>query len=238
MQTAIAARPDAVQTLPAEVEAEYPSSVFGRRPAGFVLEQQSIHMLAHWHRKSLKAIDESPATDEEFSARCTLARRLLEAILGAKTRLPSEVAVQMSAAIETINAEDNNSIEEVLDVEDFRRLAANLASATAPLRPTKCVGALNRGRKLTRAGLLHRYHAFLIEELNTVGSELYGSRDYPKYYQPFDDAVNKRCRNSTGKHPFFDPRKLPYRASTVLKSLKIDTEHYDDVARKSRKAAD
>ena len=52
--------------------AQYPESIFGRLPAGFVLEQQSIHMLAHWHRKSLQEINESPATDEELSTRCAL----------------------------------------------------------------------------------------------------------------------------------------------------------------------
>jgi hypothetical protein len=141
-------------------------------------------MLAHWHRKSLQEINESPATDEELSTQSALARRIFEAILCAKTRLASEVAVQMAAVVATISAEKTGAIEEVLDVEDFRKLAANLLAATAPLRPTKHVGALNRGRKLTRAGLLHRYHAFLIEELNTVGWEFYAIETFPNSASP------------------------------------------------------
>jgi hypothetical protein len=208
--------------------AEYPVSTFGKLPAGFTLERQSVYVLAQWHSKALKAIseltDDADADETEVDAACKLARDILEAILVAETHTSREVAVQLAAAVETIDHE-KSVIEEVLDVDDLRRLTTNLAKATAPLRPTKRVGALQRGRKLTRAGLLHRYHAFLFEELETIGVNLYGNRDHPLRTVSFDDAVNLRCKSP--RYSLFDERKLPARARAVLKSLKIDTENGD-----------
>jgi hypothetical protein len=116
--------------------------------------------------------------------------------------------------------------------KDIAKFAAQLTLLSAPPEPTKQIGALARGNKLTRRGLLHRYHAFLIEELNTVSWDLYGNRDFGTYYQPFDHAVNKRCKSKARRgrsDPFFDQRQLPSRARSVMKSLKIDTERNDDV---------
>jgi hypothetical protein len=90
-----------------------------------------------------------------------------------------------------------------------------------------------RGGKLTRAGLLHRYESFLMKELQTLSLNLYGDRDYALQYIAEDDAVNLRCRDSRHKYPFFDESKLADRAKSVLKSLKIDTKKVDVLGRYS-----
>jgi hypothetical protein len=89
------------------------------------------------------------------------------------------------------------------------------------------VGALQRGKKLTRTGLLTRYQSFLVQELQTVSWNLYGERDYAKHYVFYDAAVGARCNSATGHDPFFDERKLTDRALSVLNSLNIDTELAD-----------
>lgn len=123
-----------------------------------------------------------------------------------------------------LDLDKSNSIEEALDVADIRRLAAELSDATKMSVPLKKVGALRRGRKLTRAGLLHRYQSFLMHELRTLSCNLYGNRDYALQYIAEDDAVNLRCRDGRHKYPFLDEGKLADRARSVLKSLKIDTK--------------
>jgi len=214
--------------------AEYPVSIFGKLPAGFTLEQEkSVHQLTYWHSKTQGVISELDynADEEMFAAHCTILRKIVQAVLAVETQFASEVAIQLELAVEMIDTE-KTSIEDVVDVDDLRRLATNLRKATAPLRPTKRVGALQRGRKLTRAGLLHRYHSFLFQELETIGVNLYGNRDYPLRTVSFDDAVNLRCKSP--RYSLFDEAKLPARARAVLKSLKIDTEN-DDAGRRTRK---
>jgi hypothetical protein len=106
----------------------------------------------------------------------------------------------------------------------------NCARSTAPIVPKKHVGALQRGRKLTRAGLLTRYQSFLVQELETVSWNLYGERDYAKHTVFFDDAVRARCTSTDRCLPFFDERSLPTRARAVLKSLEIDTDSAENRA--------
>ena len=108
-----------------------------------------------------------------------------------------------------------------MQVGDIVKMSAELTEATAPIVPKKRVGALRRGRKLTRAGLLTRYQSYLVQELEAVSWNLYGERDYAKHIVFFDRAVRDRCG------PFFDERNLPKRARAVLKSLMIDTEIVD-----------
>ena len=117
--------------------AEYPVSIFGKLPAGFTLERQSVYTLAQWHSKALQAISElkGDAAEEGMAAACELARDILEAILVAETGTAREVAVQLAAAVETIDYE-KGVIEDVLDADDLRRLTTALAKATAPLRPS------------------------------------------------------------------------------------------------------
>jgi hypothetical protein len=117
------------------------------------------------------------------------------------------------------------SIEEVLQVCDIVKMSTELTQATAPIVPRKPMGALQRGRKLTRAGLLMRYQSFLVQELETVSWNLYGERGLRQANRFFDRAVRDRCRSA--RAPVFDERNLPTRARAVLKSLKIDTETVD-----------
>jgi hypothetical protein len=93
-----------------------------------------------------------------------------------------------------------------LDVHDIVKMAAELTTATAPIVPKKRVGSLQRGRKLTRAGLLTRYQSYLVQELETVSWNLYGERDYAKHYIFFDDAVRARCISTDRGLPFFDEK--------------------------------
>ena len=205
----------------------YPAAIFGKLPDGFVLEDQDIWMLMHWYRRAIATADRLPAdaSDDELDAACDTVRRLYAAILAAKTHSAGHVALKLEAVLIKLDSEKSNSIEEALDVDDIRRLAAEPVEVTKPSAPVKKVGALHHGRKLTRTGLLYRYQSFLMKELQTVSLNLYGDRDCALEYIAEDDAVNLRCAD--GKYPFFDESKLADRARSVLKSLKIDTKQFN-----------
>jgi hypothetical protein len=209
--------------------ADYPVSIFGKLPDGFVLEEQMIQTLMHWYRKAIAAAERLPsdASDDEIDAACDIVRRLYTAILTAKSHSAGNVALKLEAVLLKLDSEKNESIEEALDVADIRRLAADLVDATKLSPPVKKVGAPSRGRRLTRTGLLYRYQSFLMKEFQTLSCNLYGNRDYALQYIAEDDAVNLRCREGRHKYPFFDESRLADRARTVLKSLKIDTEQFD-----------
>jgi hypothetical protein len=140
----------------------------------------------------------------------------------------SHVALKLQAVLTKLDSE--KSIEEALDVDDIRRLTTELSDAIKPSAPVKKVGALRRGRKLTRTGLLYRYQSFLMKELQTLSLNLYGDRDCALEYIAEDDAVNLRC-SGRPKYPFFDESRLADRARSVLKSLKIDTKQFDILGR-------
>lgn len=210
---------------------DYPE-IFGKVPAGFVLEGQPIELLCHWHRTAIDVIDrffakepDSEAKDEKFTVYCQIKNSILGSILSGHASTPRQVASQLRAAVAEIATLKTDSIEEVLDVDDVVKIAAELTKATAPIVPKKYPGALQRGRKLTRAGLLHRYQSFLIQELETVSWHLYGERDYAKHTVIFDDAVRARCTSTDRGYSFFDERGLPTRACAVLGSLEIDTKN-------------
>lgn len=213
---------------------DYPE-IFGKMPAGFTLEDQSIEALCHWHRRANEVIDQlSDPSEEELNDYCGLKNRIFGTVLSARPATPRQAAAQLRAVvaeIESLSCETNRaSIEEVLDVDDIVKISADLTAATAAIVPEKHVGALQRGRKLTRAGLLTRYQSFLVQELETVSYNLYGERDYAKHTIFFDDAVRSRCTSTDRGYPFFDERTLPDRARAVLESLKIDTETADAIA--------
>ncbi|MBR1165216.1 hypothetical protein [Bradyrhizobium elkanii] len=213
---------------------DYPE-IFGKMPAGFTLEGQPIEALCHWHRRANEVIDQlSDPGDEELNDYCGLKNRIFGFVLSARPATPRQAAAQLRAVIAEIESLSSEtcraSIEEVLDVDDIVKISADLTAATAPIVPKKHAGALQRGRKLTRAGLLTRYQSFLVQELETVSYNLYGERDYAKYTIFFDDAVRSRCTSTDRGYPFFDERTLPDRARAVLESLKIDTETADVIA--------
>lgn len=223
-----------------------PHPVYGTTPIGrdgCTLEVQNIHTLNFWHQRAIAASDEYAAAVEKAGKHiedddayydllynCKWA--VFEAAFKIKISHPSEVAKLLLLISRQVTYCGDTDI---LTVEMLQQVAALSAKVSEPLRPTKRVGALQRGRLLTRAGLLHRYQAFLIQELETLSWNLYGSRDYAMQYRPSDHAVSKRC-NGTSSHPFFDESKLTTRARSVLKSLRIDATRNDDVpARKSSK---
>jgi hypothetical protein len=209
----------------------YPATIFGKLPDELVLEEQQIQVLMHWYRKAIATVERLPddASDDELDTGRDIVRRLYTAILAAKTHNAGNVALKLQAILMKLDTDKSDSIEEALNVEDIRRLAEELSDATKPLAPTRKVGSLRRGRKLTRIGLLCRYQSFLTKELHTLSLNLYGNRDYALQYIEEDDAVNLRCRN--GRHPFFDESKLADRARSVLKSLKVDTKEFDVLGR-------
>jgi hypothetical protein len=229
MDMASSVTPDAIAVASfSESSSErYPEAIFGKLPPSFRLQDQPIWMLVHWHRKAIAAADRLPAdvSDEELDSACDIVRQLYAAILTAKTHGASHVALKLQAVLTKLDSEKSDSIEEALDVDDIRRLAAELSDAIKPSAPVKKVGALHRGRKLTRTGLLCRYQSFLMKELQTLSLNLYGDRDCALEYITEDDAVNLRC--SGARDPFFDESKLADRARSVLKSLKIDTKQFD-----------
>lgn len=216
----------------------YPVSIFGKLPAGFVLQDQSIFMLRHWQSKALAAA--SAATDDAGIARTMpVANELNDAIKAYKSKNASDVAQQMAAVVDWFrHMGDATPIEEQLSVAEFRHFAELLTAATAPIQPTKKLGPLNKGGKLTRAGLLFRYQSFLAQELLTLSWTLYGQPQYASHMIYFDHEVTKRCSehfkdgklkpHRSGKsYPFFDESKLSARARGVLGALKIDRENAD-----------
>jgi hypothetical protein len=205
----------------------YPEEIFGKLPTGFVLKKQSIPMLLYWHRKTMEAIDARDPIDDErdFDNHCRLERTISEAVLQAVPSSVAEVASQLTHVVNVMAFHKNDaSIEEAIDAEQFKHIAASLARLTAFIRPKKTQGAATKGRKLTRAGLLSRYHSFLLEEIYTIGWHVYGERDYLLQFSPYDGAVECRLRAKDGRHPFFDPAKLTDRATKVLRSVRVDAE--------------
>lgn len=204
--------------------------VFGNMPEDFSLAGQPLIMLAHWHRKAMAVIDVLPddTADAELADACRLADDIYSAALSRQATCASDVVLQMECVVAAMEHEKSDIIEEYIDGAYFKCLTTAIKGATAPRRAKKAVGKLARGRKLTRAGLLFRYQAFLIHELHTLSLEMYGDARHALQYLPFDDAVQERCANRPGNYAFLDPRALMSRAKSVLKSMKIDTERADD----------
>ena len=145
------------------------------------------------------------------------AEKGIASIEGSRPVSARDAALQLQA----IAAAQKSSLSGV----DLDRIVADLIHVTKSPKATKKIGALHRGGKLTRAGLLYRYQAFLMQELQTVGRNLYGNHDCASVYVPLDDAVNSRLRKS--RYPFHDESTLPKRARSILKSLRIDTNRID-----------
>lgn len=213
---------------------QYPPAIFGNLPGGFDLGRTDIRLLVHWQRKAIAAVESLPetASDDDLTSAMRPLNAIFKAIKGLKLDYPAGIALQMKAIAEVaewFDGESESTAMEDLSTAEFRHLAANLDAALVRHEPTKRVGPLTRGRKLTAAGLLHRYHAFLVQELETLGWKLYGSSEYALKFRPVDTAVNARCssrhaRSSSRKaYPFFDESKLTERARSVLNSLDIDT---------------
>jgi len=232
------------ELVPAVTE-KGPHPIYGSLPIGrdgFLLERQPIHMLNFWHRKAHDICEAfSAATDQDddeidrFEVIHKIEWEIYRAALKIKKNNASEVAILINIMVRRFSTDTRKEELGNFDIDGLASVAKQLEEITAQLTPKKHVGALQRGRKLTRSGLLHRYHAFLIQELETLSWNLYGSREYALRYRPGDDAVNARCNAKSRSYPFFDESKLTTRARSVLKSLKIDTEWNDDVpARKSK----
>jgi hypothetical protein len=229
------AAPPVILVHPTLDPEQYPSAIFGNLPAGFDLGRADIRLLVHWQRKAIAAVENLPETanDDDFTEAMRPVNLIFKAIKGLKLDYPSGIALQMKAIAEVaewFDGESESSAMEDLSTAEFRHLAASLDAALVRHEPTKRVGPLTRGRKLTTAGLLHRYHAFLVQELETLGLKLYGSSEYAPQMRPADVAVNERCSNRHESkarrkiYPFFDESTLSTRARTVLESLEIDTE--------------
>lgn len=207
--------------------------VYGKTPMGrdgFTLERQQIQMLNHWHKKATE-IASTVGPDRKLAR--IVAGQIFEAAIHHRLSSGSEVAEQLEIVLREMRTEDTVT---VIGIEDFATIVNMATKATAPFVPKKRLPALAKGRNLTRAGLLFRYHAFLVGELRTLSWLLYGDRDFASQTHPSDDAVNIRCRiaGPQGRtYPFFNEKSLPARARSVLKSLKVDTER--TVARNRRR---
>jgi hypothetical protein len=252
--TATTSAPPVIVGETAQDETVFPPSIFGKLPACFDLARTEIHALGFWLRKAMAFVDNLPtfpepeADNEAMAQGMDTVMRIFEAIKGLSPNTPSGAALQLKAISEfvdwhyrSIDSETYNGPIEEISADEFRHLATNLGAAVRSDDPTKLVGPLTKGRKLTRAGLLHRYHAFLVGELETLSWNLYGSRDYAMQYRPRDSAVSARVTNRYGDgpnvdrrktYPFFDESRLSIRARTVLGSLDIDTERDEDATRK------
>jgi hypothetical protein len=209
-----------------------PHLIYGNIPIGrdgFTLERQPLAMLEHWYNKARNTKEAVRGKDDEaYNLCCSVQGEVYKAVVESAAVNSADVARQLSVI--AAEMQEAKSIS-VIGIREFAAIAEALKEATAPLTPNKKTGALNRGKKLTGFGLIHRYQAFLVQELETIGWHVYGERDYPMRYRPFDDAVNKRCRTPDGRGNcpiFFAPKTLPARARSVLRSLKIDTTKAED----------
>jgi hypothetical protein len=190
-----------------------------------------IQVLCFWHRKAIevaasvsweagqKSAASANVDDDAFDHYCGVKNRIFRAILDAPATHASDIACQLKAIVTEIKDLQTASIEEVLDVDDIAKLSADLTGATE-VSYKKHVPALTRGRKLTRAGVLHRYHSFLVQELRLLSRSFYGDEKYAWHMVHCDRAVDVRCRGPKGG---FDEGKLPQRARAVLGALKINT---------------
>lgn len=197
-----------------------PHPVFGNQPhTETALQKQGVAALFFYYWKASNLLDIAQG-DEVMRSTLNEARgSAYEAVLTAKPNNATEVARQM----EVISAEmQREGTVTVLGAAEFARLAANLVEITKPIIPKKMPGKFMVGNWLTKVGLLHRYHSFLLEELYTIGWHVYGSRDFLLHWYPYDDVVKPKLRDKRGRHPFFDPAHMTERATRVLKSLKID----------------
>jgi hypothetical protein len=203
---------------------------------GCSLDNQQIEMLDFWHKKASNLLEPwgrpGDITDEQeayfqkihsYQWDCYNAAMEREATNSHELALLLGIIVRHNKA----NGGPTEDCCEFLSGDTLAKLAQAALNVSEMPTPQKRVGALRKGNKLTRTGMLYRYQSFLIKELETLSWFLYGSRDYAKCFSAEDDAVNERCRgrNSKGhRYRFFNEHTLPARARTVLKSLKIDIE--------------
>lgn len=213
---------------------------------GCTLDGQSMWLLDSWHKRTthlLLSLSESSQVADAAKQHEILANiqwDIFNAAQKADTSSGAAIAtfLEMTVRHMEYNSAPDGSLE-YLDMDWLKSLAAKLTKATAPHTIKKPVDKFHRDGKLTRAGLLHRYHAFLIGELQTLSWNLYGDRDYAMSSIPIDHEVtrwtssyfkdgqpreNMRCGTN---FPFFDESKLTTRARAVLSSLNINTTKPD-----------
>lgn len=214
--------------------------VYGNIPIGTdecCLDNQLIEMLDFWHKKATELLEPwgrpGDITDEQDAYYLKIHAIQWDIYRVAEKREATnsyELALQLGMIVRhnKTNGGPAEDCCEFLTVGTIAKLAQAALDVSEVPKPQKKVGALRKGNKLTRTGMLYRYQSFLIKELETLSWFLYGSRDYAKCFSAEDDAVNERCRGRDSKghrYPFFNEHTLPARARTVLKSLKIDIEN-------------
>jgi hypothetical protein len=220
--------------------ADHPDALdplFGKVPAGFELKNQPMPMLVYWLKKARARIDEitqgaetaGAYSEAEMASAMDCFNEIFDVIVSAESNLASDVASQMQAVVNYLDCLKSDSIEEAIDLPQFQNIAGNLKRATAFRQPRKRLGNATKGRRLTRTGLLQRYQSFLMQELFTLSTELYGDPQYALQCVSFDDAVQTALKSEKSKrgYVFLDPISLTSRARTVLKSLKVDTENVE-----------
>jgi hypothetical protein len=80
----------------------------------------------------------------------------------AKVNNAREVAILLDLMVRHHRTNSGEELEN-LKLDELTSIAKRLGEVSAPLTPKKRIGALTRGRKPTRAGLLCRYQSFLIQ---------------------------------------------------------------------------
>jgi hypothetical protein len=238
MQTAIVSRTNSPTPIVADRSSSEQNrvAIFGSAN-DFVLKEQMIPTLDLWHRGVAKVMadcENSAHNDTEegwaeYTKVVETQSDILNAALHAKLHSAGDVAVLLAMVVRHAQIQ-GDEVGEFINTAELDAIAKQLRALTDLLPPKKKVGKLQRGRKLTRAGLLYRYQAFLMKELETVSYNLYGDSRCALEYRMEDDAVNLRLRKRPW--PLFDESKLPDRAERVLKSLKIDTENGDVLNRR------
>ncbi|WP_398479239.1 hypothetical protein [Tardiphaga sp.] len=221
--------------------------IYGKTPPGLNgvdLRRQTMQMLNYWHRR---AIDECVTIDkreakakrrrpfdiklrEELEA---IQRIVIEVILDNKPKGLRDIWFKMEA-ISRHALYHGVELGEVMTVHQFDVLTDLMEELTSPPAPTRQIGPLRVGGKITGNGLLFRYHCFLLAELNTVGEELYGNAAYARSAKSEDAAVFERLGVPPAPGhawPIHKPRGLKTRAAAVLGSVRIDTVNDYDTLR-------
>jgi len=193
--------------------------VFGKQPHSDAdLQRQGVVALSFYYWKATRLLEEAKIYQRQKLIEARGAA--YKAVLKVKPNNATEVARQMEVIAAEMRREGTVA---VIGFAEFAKLAEHLTDITKPILPKKMPGKFTRGTKLTKAGLLHRYHSFLLEELYTIGWHVYGERDFLLHWYSYDDVVEPKLRDKRCRHPFFDPSRMTERATSVLKSLKIDT---------------
>jgi hypothetical protein len=168
-----------------------------------------------------KATD--PNDDTAFNAAGDAHRRAMDTLAKARPGSAREGVKQLAFLCETARNLES-PVSEVMEGCDFDlvKFTFTMMHLTEGEGYFKKCGPLAKGGKVTRDGLLQRYHSFLALELQMLGHEMYGNGRYAFSYIPMDGHVQRTIWKATD-WPGHLGRDLARRAKTAMSAVGIDT---------------